>query len=81
MTRPADEPMSPADALRAADPVMAWLIDGLEPIDIEAWRTHWTLGQFGAIARAIVGQQIAGPRHAIFGRLQALIGDRDPPAP
>lgn len=79
MTRPAAEPVSPTDALRASDPVMASLIDRVEPIDLATWRTRWTLGPFEGIARAVVGQQIAvSAASAIFGRLQALIGDRDP---
>ena len=58
---------------------MASLIDRLEPIDLATWRTRWALGPFEAIARAVVGQQIAvAAASAIFGRLQALIGDRDP---
>jgi DNA-3-methyladenine glycosylase II len=58
---------------------MASLIDRLDPIDLATWRTRWTLGPFEAIARAVVGQQIAvGAASAIFGRLQAYIGDRDP---
>lgn len=65
-------------ALRSADPVMARLIDSLEPIDLATWRSRWTSDSFGSLARAIVGQQIAtGAATAIFGRLQALIGDRD----
>jgi DNA-3-methyladenine glycosylase II len=69
------------DALRAADPVMARLIDGHEPIDLATWRARWSLGTFESLARAIVGQQIAtGAATAIFGRLQALIGARDPAA-
>jgi DNA-3-methyladenine glycosylase II len=58
---------------------MASLIDRIEPIDLATWRTRWALGPFEAIARAVVGQQIAVPAaSAIFGRLQGLIGDRDP---
>jgi DNA-3-methyladenine glycosylase II len=58
---------------------MAALIDRLEPIDLATWRTRWALGPFEAIARAVVGQQIAvAAASAIFGRLQTLIGDRDP---
>ena len=58
---------------------MASLIDRLEPIDLATWRTRWALGPFEAIARAVVGQQIAvAAASAIFGRLQALVGDRDP---
>jgi DNA-3-methyladenine glycosylase II len=69
------------EALRAADPVMARLIDNLEPIDLASWRSRWTIDNFGSLARAIVGQQIAtGAATAIFGRFQALIGDREPAA-
>jgi DNA-3-methyladenine glycosylase II len=68
-------------ALRAADPVMARLIDRLEPIDLATWRARWSLDDFGSLARAIVGQQIATrAATAIYGRLQALIADRDPAA-
>ncbi len=67
------------DALRASDPVMALLIDRLDPIDLATWRSRWSLDSFGSLARAIVGQQIAtGAATAIFGRLQALIADGDP---
>jgi DNA-3-methyladenine glycosylase II len=71
--------LEPVDALRAADPVLARLIDRLEPIDMTGWRARWSLDRFGSLARAIVGQQIATRAAlAIFGRLQAFIGDRDP---
>jgi DNA-3-methyladenine glycosylase II len=67
------------EALRSSDRVMARLIDQLEPIDLATWRARWSLDRFGSLARAIVGQQIAtGAASAIFGRLQALIADRDP---
>jgi 3-methyladenine DNA glycosylase/8-oxoguanine DNA glycosylase len=69
------------EALRAADPVLGRLIDGLPPVDFATWRARWSLDAFGSLARAIVGQQIAtAAATAIFGRLQALIGDRDPAA-
>jgi DNA-3-methyladenine glycosylase II len=69
------------EALRAADPVLARLIDRVEPVDLSAWREGWALDPFRALARSVVGQQIAGrAAEAIFGRLQALIGDRDPAA-
>jgi DNA-3-methyladenine glycosylase II len=65
--------------LRTSDPVLARLIDGLEPVDFSRWRARWALDSFRALARAIVGQQIAtGAATAIFDRLQSLIGDRDP---
>src|SRR3989441_11672639 len=70
---------SPLDALRVADPVMARLIDRLEPIDLATWRARWSLDSFGSLARSIVGQQIATPAAtAIFGRLRDFIGDREP---
>lgn len=70
---------TPLDALRAADPKLARLIDSLEPVDLASWRTRWSLDNFGSLARAIVGQQIATrAAAAIFGRLQAFIADRDP---
>jgi DNA-3-methyladenine glycosylase II len=74
---------SPAavETLRAADPVLGRLIDGLPPVDFAVWRARWSLDAFGSLARAIVGQQIAtAAAAAIFGRLQGLIGDRDPAA-
>jgi DNA-3-methyladenine glycosylase II len=71
--------MTDADALRAADPVFATLIDRLEPVDLGSWRKRWALDPFRALARSIAGQQIStSAANAIFGRLQALIGDRDP---
>jgi DNA-3-methyladenine glycosylase II len=69
------------ESLRASDPAMARLIDSMEPLDLRAWRARWQLDPFRALARAIVGQQIAGrAAEAIFGRLQTLIGERDPAA-
>jgi 3-methyladenine DNA glycosylase/8-oxoguanine DNA glycosylase len=69
---------APVDDLRAADPVLAGLIDRLEPIDLESWRGRWSLDSFGSLARAIVGKQIAtAAATAIFTRLQALIGDHE----
>lgn len=68
-------------ALRASDPVLARLIDGLDPVDFSSWRARWALDSFSALARAIVGQQIATrAATAIFDRLRSLIGDRDPAA-
>ena len=67
------------DALRESDPVLARLIDGLEPVDLSRWRARWALDSFRSLARAIVGQQIATrAATAIFERLQALIGASDP---
>src|SRR2546423_2037599 len=79
MTEDAGRIQSSVDALRAADPTLGRLIDGLEPVDLASWRARSSLDHFGSLARAIVGQQIATrAAAAIFGRLQAFIGDRDP---
>jgi DNA-3-methyladenine glycosylase II len=68
-------------ALRASDPVLGKLIDGLEPVDLGQWRAHFVQDHFRTLARGIVGQQIANAAAvAIFGRLMALIGERDPAA-
>jgi DNA-3-methyladenine glycosylase II len=68
-------------ALRESDPTFGRLIDRLGPIDFASWRSRWSLDPFRSLARAIVGQQIAGnAARAIFGRLEAHIGDRDPAA-
>jgi DNA-3-methyladenine glycosylase II len=75
-TAPANQGL---EALRASDPTLARLIDGLEPVDLGRWRARWALDPFRSLARAIVGQQIATrAATAIFGRLEAYIGDRDP---
>src|SRR2546423_14717688 len=79
MTEDAGRIQSSVDALRAADPTLGRLIDGLEPVDLATWRARWSLDPFSSLARAIVGQQIATrAAAAIFGRLQTFIGDRNP---
>ena len=66
------------EALRAGDPALARLIARLDPVDLASWRARWSLDNFGSLARAVVGQQIATrAAAAIFGRLQAFIGERD----
>ena len=65
--------------LSAADPVMASLIERIGPLDLDEWRSRWSLTTFMALARSIVGQQIAGrAAEAIFGRLRDFVGRRDP---
>jgi DNA-3-methyladenine glycosylase II len=79
MADPEPDDREPLETLRASDRVLAQLIDGLEPVDLGRWRARWALDPFRSLARAIVGQQIATrAATAIFDRLQALIGDRDP---
>jgi len=68
-------------ALKASDPTLGQLIDRVGPVDFASWRSRWELDPFRSLARAIVGQQIAGSAaRAIFGRLEAYIGERDPAA-
>lgn len=77
-TKPGRTTQGPVEALRASDPALARLIESLEPVDLASWRKRWSLDHFGALARSIVGQQIAGAAAAaIFERLQAFIGDRN----
>jgi DNA-3-methyladenine glycosylase II len=67
------------NALRAADPVMGQLIDRFGPLDLEQLRAGWVRTPFLTLNRGITGQQISGHvAEAIYGRLMALIGDRDP---
>jgi DNA-3-methyladenine glycosylase II len=78
---PQPEGDAAVEALRAGDPALARLIDRLEPVDLASWRARWSLDSFGSLARAIVGQQIATrAAAAIFGRLQAYMGERDAPS-
>ena len=55
-----DDPASRREALRASDPAMAALMDRVGPVDLHAWRSGWALDPFRALARSVVGQQIAG---------------------
>ncbi|MCX5761056.1 MAG: DNA-3-methyladenine glycosylase [Gemmatimonadetes bacterium] len=62
--------------LRAADPVLAGVIDRVGPcrLQITTDGTH-----FGAVVSSIVYQQLSGSAAGtIHGRLLALFGDRDP---
>ncbi len=74
--------MTPEDALRRADPVLARVMEEVRPVAMEAWRARWAPGdRFGTLARVIVGQQIsARAAAAIFGRLRGLMGDEAPAA-
>jgi DNA-3-methyladenine glycosylase II len=72
-------PRPDVTALLAADPVLAALIGRTGPLDLDAWRSRWSQGRFESLARGIVGQQISTlAASAIYGRLMALIGGRDP---
>jgi DNA-3-methyladenine glycosylase II len=66
-------------ALAAADPAMAAAIDRFGPCRLVAGRTPG--GAFGALARSICFQQLAGAAaSAIHGRFSALYGGRPTPA-
>ncbi len=64
---------SAIDEVASRDPVLAELVARAGPI---AHRPRDPDGPFGALVRAIVFQQLAGPAaRAIYGRLRATVGD------
>jgi DNA-3-methyladenine glycosylase II len=73
---------SPVDALRAADPVLREVIDGLGGADgIGDPRRGRTDDRYDALIRAIIGQQVSTQSaRAIYGRLIERFGGR-PPTP
>jgi DNA-3-methyladenine glycosylase II len=75
----AEEPAALA-RLRAADPVMARLIDRFgDPDGVLARRGPRPGDAYGALVRSIVGQQLsARAARTIFERLTALFGERTP---
>ena len=67
--------------LRAADEVMARLIDEHGPLDIEARRRDRPADAYGALLRSIVGQQLStAAARTIYGRMIALF-DGNAPSP
>jgi DNA-3-methyladenine glycosylase II len=68
--------------LRAADPVLAQVIDERPDLDPDAWaRRLPALGLFGALVFQIIGQQISViAATAIFARLTQWFGGRVPDA-
>jgi DNA-3-methyladenine glycosylase II len=65
--------------LRAADPVLRALIDRIGPLDEEARRRGRPADPYGALLRAIVGQQLSTrAARTIYGRLLELFGGRVP---
>src|SRR5882672_2407973 len=61
------------DEVASQDPVLANLVARVGPIK---HRPRDPDGPFGALARAIVFQQLAGPAaQAIYGRVRATVGD------
>jgi DNA-3-methyladenine glycosylase II len=72
----------PAEAiahLRSADPVMKGLVDALGPLDDEARRRGRPDDAYGALLRAIVGQQLSTKAaRSIYGRVTEMFGGRTP---
>src|SRR3954468_17782982 len=65
--------------LRAADPVLRALIDRVGPLDEEARRRGRPADAYGALLRAIVGQQLSSrAARTIHGRVLELFGGRLP---
>jgi len=71
--------VSAVDDLRAADPVLGALIDELGPLDEEARRRGRPKDPYGALLRAIVGQQLSTKAaRTIFERMLELFDGRVP---
>lgn len=69
-------PRAALDHLRAADPVLARMLDDVDG-DVPAWTP--TGDVYGAVVDAIVSQQLSvGAARAILGRLEARFGGRAP---
>ena len=66
--------------LRAADPVMAALIDERPDFDPRAWRAQLPpMDLYGALLFQVIGQQLSvAATRTILGRIQALFGGRLP---
>ena len=72
--------MTAVDDLRAADPVLGALIDELGPLDEEARRRGRPKDPYGALLRAIVGQQLSTKAaRTIYGRILDLFDGAAPP--
>jgi DNA-3-methyladenine glycosylase II len=81
MTKPKDplKGSDPFGELRAADPVLAGLIDELGPLDEEQRRRGRPKDSYGVLLRAITGQQLSTKAAAtIYGRVTAMFGDHTP---
>jgi len=67
------------DHLRAADPVLRDLIDRIGPLDEDARRRGRPDDAYGALLRAIVGQQLSTrAARSIYARVLGLFGGRVP---
>lgn len=70
---------SAVDALRAADPVLAAMIDEVGPDGLGDPRAGRPRDHYGALVRSIIGQQLSTTAaRAIFGRLTDRFGGRTP---
>ena len=70
---------SPASLLRAADPVLGALIDAVGPGGLGDGRAGRPDDHYGALVRAIVGQQLSTKAaRTIYGRLTDRFGGRTP---
>jgi DNA-3-methyladenine glycosylase II len=73
------EPLAAVDALRAADPIMAGLIDRLGADSLGDPRRGRTGDHYGSLIRSIVGQQVSTQSAAaIYRRLTERYGGRSP---
>ncbi len=74
---PAEDPA--VAALRAADPVLARVIDAVGPDGLGDARAGRPSDHYGALVRSIVGQQLSTTAaRAIYGRLSDRFGGRAP---
>src|ERR1051325_7367010 len=75
---PAPRP-SPEDSLRRADPVLGALIDAVGPDGLGDARAGRPDDHYGALVRAIVGQQLSTKAaRTIYGRLCERFGGHTP---
>ena len=78
-TTPVAASADAVDHLIGADPVMGALVEAHGPLDEDARRRGRPTEAYGALLRAIVGQQLSTKAaRTIYGRLAALFGDRAP---
>ena len=65
--------------LKAADPVMAGIVDRVGPLDLEARRRGRPEDSYGALVRSITGQQLSvKAARTIYLRVADLYGGRTP---
>lgn len=78
-TTPVEATDEAVEHLSGADPTMAALIEVHGPLDEQARRRGRPAEAYGALLRAIVGQQLSTKAaRTIYERLIALFGDRPP---